>query len=339
MRPRVRQQTRTDGTTIPAPAGITDTEDSALSHLPGMSPAADCLDDRILAIRDWCNEFETADSRRHKKLKWISEPVNMDSTFWLELTSAHEGHEAAALYGCWVCVCKVAARAPVRGVLQDSRGNAITAIQIATASRLPVDLFRRVMFWAVNRGWLHDAAESTKYVDSQSFEERHTLPDPTQQKTPPPPNQTGAESGTVVEISEDDVWTRLTTRLLGLGLDLAPETLQTARSAGKSPDYVSAVLEHYEAHPGAWQPGAIRMRLTRPGKLLQEPDQGWPPPKSGTGRYSRSGTSETATTSGSTATHQHACQCGHEFVSRLTETGCPQCARICTLLLGRHSTK
>ncbi len=84
---------------------------------------------------------------------------------------------------------------------------------------------------------------------------------------PPPPAPTpprGSDWVVVVEM------------LFNLGLvDAAP--IAIAREAGVTAEEVERIALHYQAHPGAWQPGAIhfRLRSARPG---QDPASGWPPP-------------------------------------------------------------
>lgn len=245
-----------------------------MSQLPGMA-SGDPWDGLVLGIRNWQEEFETSDSKRHKQLRWIAERVSMESGFWLDLTGSFDGHEAAALYGCWMCLCKVAARMPVRGVLVDSRGNQVSPEYCSRVARLPIELFRKLFVWAIERGWLCQPES----IVSQPVEKRHTPPNQTQpDETPPPP-----DNGRLV-----GEWKDLESRLRACGVELAPETLRESRKLGATARYVSEVITHFETRKG-WGPGALRMRLTREGKLGLKPDEGWPKPKPGSQRLGEAG--------------------------------------------------
>ncbi len=265
-----------------------------MSELPGMNPEPDEIGMRCLAIRNWQQVFETSDSRRHQKLNWISEPLDSNSTFWLDLCEDFDDHELFAIYGAWLCICRAAARQPVRGVLVNSRGQRVTEDRIAMETRGAARVIRRTMVWAFQKGWLFevtpeflreelqeiersrgakmsDGTRRAMSIVCETIEKRHTPPNVTNQ-TPPPPNPVEAGRG----------WEDLENRVRLAGVDLSTETIEAAREFGASPEYVAEVLTHFESlDKSGWEspPGVLRNRLVKKGKLSLSPDKGWPPLK------------------------------------------------------------
>jgi hypothetical protein len=65
-------------------------------------------------------------------------------------------------------------------------------------------------------------------------------------------------------------------RLVKLGM-ADTSAIESAKMHGVAPDFVTALISHYEAAPGSWGIGALhfRLRMAAPGQRIQD---GWPPP-------------------------------------------------------------
>ena len=119
----------------------------------------------ILCVSRWSEVFETAESRRHRTLIWIAVPVSFNSTGLQRLLDEFEPVKAAALYGCWNALLKVAATAPQRGVLAGQKGESYSAGRLARLSGFPRELFEELIPWCVEVGWLVDAQATTGLPD------------------------------------------------------------------------------------------------------------------------------------------------------------------------------
>jgi hypothetical protein len=119
----------------------------------------------VLAVSRWNEVFETAESRRHRSLLWIAIPVSFNSTGLQRLLDEFDGVKAAALYGCWNALLKIAASAPVRGVLAGHKGESYTSGRLARLSGFPQQLFDELIPWCVSVGWLVTAQPTTGLPD------------------------------------------------------------------------------------------------------------------------------------------------------------------------------
>jgi hypothetical protein len=163
-----------------------------VNHLPGINPTPDPTA-RVLRIRGWTRVYETSDSRKHKRLTWISCPVGFSSHGYQALIDDHDPHTAAALYGCWLALCKMAAEANQRGTLCSTNGEPWRLNRYARISGLPRDLFAKLIEWALNVGWLEyadhpaDTIETTatnqQPVANRSATDQQSINNP---PTPPP---------------------------------------------------------------------------------------------------------------------------------------------------------
>lgn len=117
--------------------------------------------EQVLAVSRWNEVFETAESRRHRSLLWIAIPVSFNSTGLQRLLDEFDGVKAAALYGCWNALLKIAASAPVRGVLAGHKGESYTSGRLARLSGFPQSIFDELIPWCVSVGWLVIAQPTT----------------------------------------------------------------------------------------------------------------------------------------------------------------------------------
>lgn len=107
----------------------------------------------VLAIAKWSEVYETAESRRHNSLHWISMPIDFNSTGFNRLLDEF-GDEAAAVYGAWCALVAFAAKQQTRGVLANSRGEPVSWHHVSRDSGFPAKLFETLARWAVKVGWL-----------------------------------------------------------------------------------------------------------------------------------------------------------------------------------------
>jgi len=149
----------------------------------------------VLAVSRWSEVFETAESRRHRSLLWISVPVSFNSTGLQRLLDEFDGIKAAALYGCWNALLKVAATAPTRGVLAGQKGEAYTPGRLARLSGFPQEIFEELIQWCLRSGWLVIAQPTTGLPDL-------TGPNITQ------PDRTGPDASPCRAVPEDSVSNR-----------------------------------------------------------------------------------------------------------------------------------
>lgn len=146
-----------------------------------------------LAVSNWSETFETADSRRHKALQWISVPVSFNSTGFQRLLDDFEPAEAAAIYGTWHALLRIAATANVRGILAGQKGERYTLKRLERLSGFPADLFGKLCRWAFSVGWLVVNQSSIELPNLT--QPNPTLPDKTG------PDRTGPDTTTSPEPS------------------------------------------------------------------------------------------------------------------------------------------
>ena len=103
--------------------------------------------DHVIQISKWDEVFETAESRRHKVLSWVSMPIGFQSHGFQALIDEF-GDEAPAIYGAWCALVALAATMPTRGVLASSRGIPLSLNSIARQTFFPVEVYRRLLEWA-----------------------------------------------------------------------------------------------------------------------------------------------------------------------------------------------
>lgn len=117
-------------------------------------------------IAKWRETFETAGSRGHKSLQWISLPVNLQSGGYQSMIDDF-GKDAASMYGAWCALLSIAAGCPHRGVLASSKGEPLSLARIARMTCMPEEVFERLFAWATSEpiGWLETAKHEDCKVD------------------------------------------------------------------------------------------------------------------------------------------------------------------------------
>ena len=182
----------------------------------------------VLKIAKWEEVFETAESRRHKVLSWVSLPVGFQSHGYQSLVDDF-GDDAPAIYGAWCALIALAATMPTRGVLASSRGVPISLASISRQTFFPADLFRRLIDWAKKPeiSWLVEVTSHRPELHQPNT----GLQDPTQpNKTSPNPTQPNRRTGSSeVKIFLDwglSDWTEEKKRFCRLG-SVSPAILPT----------------------------------------------------------------------------------------------------------------
>lgn len=101
----------------------------------------------ILRIARWDEVFETAESRRHSTLRWVSMPIEFHSAGYQAMVDEF-GPDHPAIYGAWCALVALAATMPVRGRMANSRGVPLSAEAIARMTCMPVSVMQRLIEWA-----------------------------------------------------------------------------------------------------------------------------------------------------------------------------------------------
>lgn len=137
----------------------------------------------VYEIARWRETFETADSRKHKSLQWVSMPIDRQSNGYQSMID-HFGDESPAIYGAWCALVSIAAGCHRRGVLATSKGEPISIHRIARMAHMPCDPFEKLFDWAVRDdvNWLVTSCQS---IDDRSSTRlpNITLPNTTEQST------------------------------------------------------------------------------------------------------------------------------------------------------------
>lgn len=110
---------------------------------------------QVLKIAKWSTTFESSDSRRYKRLPWISLPIGFDSNGYQSMLDRF-GDGAPAIYGAWCALLKLAATCNIRGVLATGKGVPFTTARIARLTYFPESVFVDLVDWASSQdvGWI-----------------------------------------------------------------------------------------------------------------------------------------------------------------------------------------
>lgn len=94
----------------------------------------------MIRIRGWNETFENADTRKRQRLGWFHCPSGVDSSGYVELMS--HGERGIRAFGVFQAICQWSATClpVVRGSVARSDGTPLSARQIATVLRIPVEV-------------------------------------------------------------------------------------------------------------------------------------------------------------------------------------------------------
>ncbi|MBL8810026.1 MAG: hypothetical protein JNM43_07620, partial [Planctomycetaceae bacterium] len=114
----------------------------------------------VYCVARWGEVFETAESRKFKRLPWISERTDFNSTGWQQGLDHFGPVKWLQVYGAWMVIVRVAAAAKVRGRLSGDKGEPYSAARIARPAGVDPEIVSECMAWAVSVGWLVPAEDS-----------------------------------------------------------------------------------------------------------------------------------------------------------------------------------
>ncbi len=144
----------------------------------------------VYAVSQWASTFETGESRKYKRLTWIAERTDFNSTGWQQGLDEFGPEKWLQVYGCWMVVCRVAATAKVRGRLGGDNGEPFSAARIARPAGVSPQLIEECIQWAVKVGWLVPDGTSPGDSPGDLPERREILPDGPENTRPTEQNGT-----------------------------------------------------------------------------------------------------------------------------------------------------
>jgi hypothetical protein len=106
----------------------------------------------VLRITKWPVNFETHESRKLKRLDWVSLPNDLLDLRYRMLIEHPDG---AAHFGAWVATIEVGSTCKIRGTLSEG-GISLTARHLALKSGLPLALFESAIPRLLEIGWLEE---------------------------------------------------------------------------------------------------------------------------------------------------------------------------------------
>lgn len=116
---------------------------------------------KVLRIRKWGEQYETAETRKLKHLGWIALPNKQDGDGYADLLEDQEG---PGRFACWIGILQLASKCAVRGTLVREVGSGLVphdAATIARVTRMPRSLMDSAIPKLLEIGWLewHELAE------------------------------------------------------------------------------------------------------------------------------------------------------------------------------------
>ncbi|MGB7762857.1 MAG: hypothetical protein WBL61_23690 [Bryobacteraceae bacterium] len=111
----------------------------------------------MLRIRNWAANFETHESRKLKRLDWVSVPNYLIDLRYRILIDHPDG---AAHFGAWIAVVEIGSTCKVRGTLAEG-GASLTPRHLALKSGLPCALFESVIPRLLEIEWLEEIPDGT----------------------------------------------------------------------------------------------------------------------------------------------------------------------------------
>lgn len=144
----------------------------------------------VYYIPQWQQTFENAGSRKVKTMIWVPIPTGHDGSGYGRVWAHPRGCE---VFAAWILIVQVAARCPVRGVLQRDCGP-LTAEDLSIMTRAPAEIFKLAFNVLVDPqiGWL-----AVETVDSTSQRTTNALPlhpDEVVREDRPTDRQTGRQT-------------------------------------------------------------------------------------------------------------------------------------------------
>lgn len=135
----------------------------------------------VYQVARWAEVFETAESRKYKRLNWIAERTDFNSTGWQQGLEHFGSDGWLVVYAAWMVIVRVAATSKTRGQLSGDKGEPYTASRIARPAGVSSERIQTALDFAVSIGWLVPAEESPGDFLQQQEKNIATGPDRTEQ--------------------------------------------------------------------------------------------------------------------------------------------------------------
>ena len=142
----------------------------------------------VLRIRDWDRNFETAETRKLKRMLWVPLPVKQDGDGYSDLLESQDG---PLRLSAWVVMLQLASRCSPRGTLVRMTGVGVLphdAASIGRITRIPAKVIEDAIPKLCEIGWLERA----------EVDESELLRADESDRLPPPPAIAGSSPGTPV---------------------------------------------------------------------------------------------------------------------------------------------
>ena len=130
-----------------------------------------------IEIANWEQNFEIAQSRRRAgRLTWVAMPTRHDSRGYRRLIR-HESGNGVLYFACWCVLVQVSARCPVRGILADDRGLALTSYDFEVMTDIKAELFDDAIPILCDIGWVicPDSEQDTSVLGADSEQRTTTV--------------------------------------------------------------------------------------------------------------------------------------------------------------------
>lgn len=109
-------------------------------------------------VRGWNEAYETTETRKLKKLKWVAVPNKQDGDGYTQLLDHEKG---PAHFGCWTAILQLASKCELRGSLLRKLGESWLAHDtdsISRITRMPKSLVMVTIRRCLDIGWLEELA-------------------------------------------------------------------------------------------------------------------------------------------------------------------------------------
>lgn len=119
------------------------------------------MEEKAYYIVDWDEHFETADTKRMKKMSYVKQSINFSHDAVRDLLRA-DPVRGAAVYGAWRLMISLASQCRPRGVFFKDTGQPHTVDSIADRLCLTPELVDSAISWLMTIGWV-STDESQKF--------------------------------------------------------------------------------------------------------------------------------------------------------------------------------
>jgi hypothetical protein len=116
----------------------------------------------MLRIRNWAANFETHESRKLKRLDWVSVPNDLQDLGYRMLIDHSDG---ATHFAAWIIMVEIGSTCKTRGTLMEN-GVSLTPRHLSLKSGLSAALFAAAIPRLLEIGWLEDIPESGRSADA-----------------------------------------------------------------------------------------------------------------------------------------------------------------------------